>query len=168
MNDNRECRHWLLTITLTAVSLLYGTSACGAHAGPDRAAAAMSVAGATAEEEAPSAAGAGAGAEPVVESDWCAARQVLVTKCQRCHTAPPEHGAPFPLVSYDDTQIVGARGEARFVAIEAAVSKEFMPPSFIALEPPVAGLVEDERAALLAWCRTGGLPAPPGACDAEP
>jgi uncharacterized membrane protein len=145
---------------LTALSLLCGINACDAD---ERG---LVVAGAAGDDDAPGA--AGTGSELMIESDWCAARQVLATKCQRCHAAPPEHGAPFPLVAYDDTQVLSARGEARFVAIEAAVSKDFMPPSFITLEPPVDGLVEHERDVLLSWCRAGGPPAARGQCDGEP
>ena len=164
MNDQSDCRRQLLTITLTVLCLLCGTNACDADARPD--AARRAIAGAAGEEGDASSA-AGTDTEPAMESDWCAAQQVLVAKCQRCHTAPPEHGAPFPLVTYDDTQVVNARGEARFIAIDAAVSKDYMPPSFITLEPPVAKLTEPERDVLLAWCRAGGLPAM-RACEDEP
>lgn len=160
MNDERDERGRLLTITLVALSLLWGTNACDANARHD---AATTVAGATGDEDAPGA--AGAGSEPVLGADWCAARQVLVAKCQRCHAAPPEHGAPFPLVSYEDTQVVTAHGEARFVAIETAISQDYMPPSFIALQPAVAELDEHERDVLLGWCRAGGPPGTPGDCD---
>jgi hypothetical protein len=99
------------------------------------------------------------------ELDWCAARRVLEAKCQRCHTAPPEHGAPFPLVAYDDVTEVSARGAARFVTIEAALTSDFMPPTFIDLQPPVLPLSEPEKALLLRWCSLG---APPAATDPCP
>jgi hypothetical protein len=102
---------------------------------------------------------------PEIEPDWCAARRVLEAKCQRCHGAAPEHGAPFPLTSYDDTQVLSARGKPRFVAIESAVSTDFMPATFIELEPPVEPLSEPERAVLLRWCSLGAPPAPSGDCE---
>lgn len=124
-----------------------------------------------AEAEAPlgeNEASAGAGHDdPDGEPDWCAARRVLEAKCQRCHAAPPDHGAPFPLVRYDDTQTINASGEARFVALAAAVSNDFMPPTFITLEPPVLPLEPAEKALLLRWCRAGAPPAPPATDTSE-
>jgi len=112
--------------------------------------------------------GAGSPRDLAVESDWCAARRVLEAKCWRCHGAPPDHGAPFPLVTYDDTQIVSGKGTPRFVVIEAAVSDDFMPARFIALEPPVAPLTDSEKAALLSWCDSGAPGAADLSCAAEP
>jgi hypothetical protein len=97
--------------------------------------------------------------------DWCAARAVLEAKCQRCHGSPPEHGAPFSLVTYEDTQVVNRRGEARFTAIAAVVADGFMPPSFITLEPAVAPLSAHEQELVLGWCRAGGLPTDEAACQ---
>lgn len=34
----------------------------------------------------------------------CDVFSVLNNNCQGCHSNPPQNGAPFPLVSYDDTQ----------------------------------------------------------------
>ena len=100
-----------------------------------------------------------------VSTDWCAVRAVLEAKCQRCHAAPSQHGAPFPLVTYEDTQVMNRRGEARFVTIAAVLEEGFMPPSFITLEPPVAPLSTPEHELLVGWCRAGGLPAEDGACE---
>lgn len=99
------------------------------------------------------------------EPDWCAARRVLEAKCQRCHAASPEHGAPFALVDYDDVTELSSSGTARFSAIEAAVASDFMPASFIDLEPPVLPLDEAEKSLLLRWCSLG---APPAASDPCP
>ena len=109
-------------------------------------------------------AGAGAAGAASVSADWCAVQAVLVAKCQRCHSLPPLHGAPFALVTYEDTQLLNRRGEARFVSIEAVVTEGFMPPSFIELSPAVEPLGESERELLVDWCRAGGLPAA-AACE---
>lgn len=95
---------------------------------------------------------------------WCLARGVLEAKCQRCHGDPTERGAPFSLVSFDDTQLTNNRGKPRFELIAEAVSSELMPPLYLKLDPPVAALDELERANLLAWCEAGA-PAPDVSCD---
>ena len=83
---------------------------------------------------------------------WCAAREVLEHKCQRCHGATPEHGAPFSLVSYEDTQVVNARGKARYELMAEAISSDYMPAMFVKLSPAVEPLTDEERATLLDWC----------------
>ena len=143
-------------ISFVALVLACGSAACAAKVESDSGTTATPIAGTA------GAADGGAGSEPALEANWCAARRVLEAKCQRCHAAPPEHGAPFSLVSYDDTQLLNAKGEARFVQIDAAVSKDYMPPSFIALDPPVSALTERERDVLLGWCRAG---APVATCS---
>jgi hypothetical protein len=79
----------------------------------------------------------------------------LEQKCQRCHAEEPQHGAPFALVSYQDTQVVNAKGKPRYERIATAVSSDFMPPSFLTLTPPVEPLTDLERAAVLDWCDLG-------------
>jgi uncharacterized membrane protein len=128
----------------------------------------------TVDEHGPLSSGAGAehssgaaGAAPdhAGERSWCEVQRVLQAKCQRCHAASPEHGAPFPLVSYEDTQVVSAGGTARFSAIEKAVLDDFMPPGFIALEPPVLPLSDAEKQTLLDWCASGAPAGPEPGCD---
>ena len=110
-----------------------------------------------------SSAGAPAEAGASLSSSWCAAREVLEQKCQRCHAEEPLHGAPFPLVSYEDTQVVNAKGKPRYERIATAVSSDFMPPSFLTLTPPVEPLTDLERAAVLDWCERGA----PGPAEAD-
>jgi len=95
---------------------------------------------------------------------WCKVRVLLEIKCQRCHGVEPENGAPFSLVSYEDTQVENRRGRPRFEAIEAAVAGDYMPPSFIVLEPPVESLSESERELLLGWCASGAPNDSDGEC----
>jgi hypothetical protein len=83
--------------------------------------------------------------------DFCAARAVLRDKCQRCHQEPPLNGAPFPLLTYDDTQVVDRKGVPRFQRMKAAIDSDYMPPLFLELEPAVEPLQPTERATLLSW-----------------
>jgi uncharacterized membrane protein len=91
--------------------------------------------------------GEGVGTGP----DFCAARTVLRDKCQRCHQDPTQDGAPFPLLTYADTQVVDRKGVPRFQRMKAAVDSDYMPPTFLDLEPAVEPLQDSERAALLGW-----------------
>jgi uncharacterized membrane protein len=103
----------------------------------------------------PSTAGTAAQGEPEPASGWCSVQSVLEARCQRCHGEEPQHGAPFALVSYHDTQVVNVKGKPRYELIAAAVSGDFMPPVFLKLVPPVEPLTDLERAALLDWCERG-------------
>lgn len=114
-----------------------------------------------------SSAGAPADVSSPLLSSWCAAREVLEQKCQRCHAEETQHGAPFALVSYQDTQVVNAKGKLRYELIATAVSSDFMPPSFLNVTPPVEPLTDLERAALLDWCERGapGPSTPDSPCE---
>jgi hypothetical protein len=95
---------------------------------------------------------AGDGGEHLgMEPDFCVARTVLRDRCQRCHQEPTLNGAPFPLLTYDDTQVVDRKGVPRFQRMKAAIESDYMPPLFLELEPAVEPLEESERAALLSW-----------------
>lgn len=89
------------------------------------------------------------------EPTWCEAREVLERNCQRCHGAKPSNGAPFALVTYEDTQASNKKGKARFETIAQVVASELMPPTYLELEPPVAALGDTDRRLLLAWCEQG-------------
>lgn len=98
---------------------------------------------------------------------WCAARTVLEQKCQRCHGAEPDYGAPFSLVTYEDTQVANAKGKLRYELIAAAVSSDYMPPSFLQLTPEVEPLTEQERTTLLDWCDAGAPGPDQPDCDEQ-
>ena len=102
------------------------------------------------------------------EPAWCAVQAILVRKCQRCHGSPLAHGAPFALVTYDDTQVLDRKGNARFSAMAVAVEQETMPAQYLELDPPVEPLQDDERATVLAWCANGGLLTGSAVCDPAP
>jgi hypothetical protein len=93
----------------------------------------------------------GGGDALAMEPDFCAARVVLRDKCQRCHQDPTQNGAPFSLLSYADTQVVDRKGVPRFQKMKAAIETDYMPPTFLELEPAVEPLRESERATLLLW-----------------
>lgn len=115
-----------------------------------------------AESGAPSAA---SGASGAVSSSWCATDRVLSHKCRRCHRDPPLNGAPFPLLSYDDTQVVDGRGKPRFQKMADSVASAYMPPQFLSLTPPVEPLTDEERSTLLEWCAAGARADDGAACD---
>jgi hypothetical protein len=100
--------------------------------------------------------------EPVT---WCEAEAVLEAKCQRCHGDPLENGAPFPLVTYDDTQVEVA-GQPRWMKMQHVLETDFMPPKFLPdLEPPVEPLTEEEKQVLLDWLDESALPEGGTDCD---
>jgi hypothetical protein len=83
---------------------------------------------------------------------------VLADKCQRCHQDPPENGAPFPLLSYADTQVFypPAQNQTRVVdTMQRAIETGFMPPVGVQLDPAVEPLTGDEEELLLDWLESG-------------
>lgn len=92
----------------------------------------------------------------------CAVRLAIEAKCQRCHASPPENGAPFPLLTWDDTRAPYGRvvvHEAMLVAVESG----FMPLTELDLDPPVEDLTPAEKATLVSWLREGAPPDTSGA-----
>ena len=95
---------------------------------------------------------------------FCAALTVLRDKCQRCHQSPPQHGAPMPLLTYEDTQgQYYTTNKTWSDAIVGAVARGVMPDLTqndppTSLMPPVEPLTEDEKATLLDWLAEGALP----------
>jgi hypothetical protein len=90
----------------------------------------------------------------------CGADKVLKNVCQFCHTNPPQHGAPFPLVTYANTQSE-LDGKPIYFWMEKYVSEEIMPL------PPVE-ISDADRAILLKWLRAGAPPRQTGiVCDGD-
>lgn len=90
----------------------------------------------------------------------CAPAAVLKNVCQHCHTNPLQHGAPFPFVTYSDTQ-AELDGHPLWYWMERVVSQDIMPL------PPVE-IGDDEKATLLAWLRAGAPPRAAGeSCDGD-
>jgi hypothetical protein len=80
----------------------------------------------------------------------CDPQRILAAVCQKCHTNPQRNGAPFPLVTYDDTQAIwkGARITSYMLP---ALQKGIMPL------PPVT-IAPADRAMLIAWLTAGAPP----------
>jgi hypothetical protein len=103
---------------------------------------------------------------------FCDALQVVRAKCQRCHTDPPQNGAPVPFLTYEDFQ--RPYGGGAFKYWEAAigmVEKDIMPYVTLnepptSLMPPVEPLTAEEKATLLGWLRQGAQPE--GGTDCPP
>lgn len=94
--------------------------------------------------------------EPSGTVSWCQVSEVLEAKCQRCHVDAGLHGAPFPLVSFDDTQVVEKSGDSRrWERMQLMVDQGFMPPEDPRLDPPPAKLTSDEKTTLMTWFGEG-------------
>ncbi len=106
-----------------------------------------------------SAAGDGEGELP------CAIEAIVESRCRHCHSDPPVNGAPFPLVTYADTQalydsVLLGESQARFALIHYAVTVDYMPLDVAPLTP------DEERQALLAWaCACAPKRAPGEVCE---
>src|SRR5688572_10943538 len=107
----------------------------------------------------------GEGGVPAVPVRFCQAEIVLRTVCQRCHTDPPLNGAPFSLVTYEDTQEPFGTGRQRWQRMKEAVESGFMPLQGLDLDPPIEPLTCEERSTLLGWL--GQCAPPEGGTDCE-
>ena len=141
-------------ILLGAAALLVGCSAPAPVSAPSNDGGASNPDMSTAE----------AGATHEVNSEWCAALAVLETKCQRCHANPPQNGAPFALLTYEDTQALDRNGTPRFEKMREVVESDYMPPGFLKVTPPVEPLSAAEKSTLLAWL-AGEPPLGAASCD---
>ena len=67
--------------------------------------------------------------------------------CQQCHTNPPRNSAPFPLVTYDDTQVI-ASGMPIWTYMRTAVENRVMPLPPVQIDPV-------DRDTLISWLESG-------------
>jgi hypothetical protein len=96
---------------------------------------------------------------------WCQALGVLESSCQRCHTDPPQNAAPFSLMTYADTQAPYFTTDfATWERMQRAVETDFMPATFIELDPPVQPLTCEEKTTLLGWLDQGARLVGPENC----
>jgi hypothetical protein len=109
----------------------------------------------------------GSGADEDVT--WCQALGVLKSSCQRCHVDPPLNGAPMALLTYEDTQAQWFTTEFKtWERMQDAVAGEFMPATFVELDPPVMKLSCAEKTTLLGWLEQGAkLVGPENCTDAD-
>jgi hypothetical protein len=92
----------------------------------------------------------GEGGALSVTVTFCQAERVLRESCQRCHGDPPVNGAPFSLVTYEDTQQPYDVGKARWQRMYEVVESDFMPLR-LRLDPPVEPLTCEQKKTLLGW-----------------
>jgi len=98
---------------------------------------------------------------------WCDAARAIHAKCERCHSAPPRlYGAPFPLLTYADTQLEYPPGSGQLVSqrMYGMIAHGRMPPLGQPMDPPVEPLTDAELDILLVWLREGALPYGGEAC----
>ncbi|HXK20553.1 MAG TPA: hypothetical protein VNG33_22235 [Polyangiaceae bacterium] len=95
----------------------------------------------------------------------CDAMAVIHARCsQRCHSDPPQNGAPVPFLTYADTQAQYYTTDMKFSDVMLpAVQKDFMPYQGLNgpptnLMPPIEPLAADEKATLVNWLKQGALP----------
>lgn len=101
-------------------------------------------------------------------SDFCDAFAVIRQKCQRCHSSPPAHGAPFALDGYDATQVPSHDGQTiRADRMGEVIESGFMPLTTLRLDPPVEPLTCEEKATILGWIAEGAPPPPDSDPDCE-
>jgi len=96
---------------------------------------------------------------------FCQAERVLRESCQRCHQDPPVHGAPFALVTYDDTQLPFSGEELRWERMREVVEADIMPLRGIRLEPPVEALTCEQKTTLLGWLEQCARPEGGVSCE---
>jgi uncharacterized membrane protein len=86
---------------------------------------------------------------PTGSVTWCEVSGVLARKCRTCHVGEGLNGAPFPLVTYADTQVLlESLDKRRWELMQNMVDQDKMPP-----EDPK--LSESEKELLMTWFGEG-------------
>jgi hypothetical protein len=106
----------------------------------------------------------GEGGALSVTVTFCQAERVLRESCQRCHGDPTENGAPFSLVTYEDTQEPYGVDKARWQRMYEVVESDFMPlrGNF---DPPVEPLSCEQKKTLLGWLAQCARPEGGTSCE---
>ncbi len=158
-------RRWHLVTLITLLAAPFSALGCGPDdKSPGRAAAAGS-SGTAATGGTPADGSDGEGGSTSDSPRFpCEVEAVIQAKCQRCHDQPPKNGAPFPLLTWEDTR--GPYGtKLVYQAMLPAIETDFMPLTQLKLDPPVEPLTPEEKTLLLDWL-AAGAPAEFGvACD---
>jgi hypothetical protein len=94
----------------------------------------------------------------------CDVEDVIEAKCQRCHDRPPQNGAPFSLLTWQDTRAQYGL-QLVYQAMLPAIETDFMPLTQLPLVPQVLPLSPHEKTLLLDWLGDGAPPAIDGNCD---
>lgn len=95
----------------------------------------------------------------------CNVDTILAASCRKCHSDPPQYGAPMPLLSWDHLH-AAAPGDAtkkvyERVAVKIGDDAAPMPP------PPNARLGGSDREVLTSWA-SAGAPKDEAGCDPKP
>jgi hypothetical protein len=84
----------------------------------------------------------------------CRVDAVLALSCRRCHYEPPENDAPFPLMKYEDIEVMRSGKPIRQL-MEQMVAADLMPPLDEPVQPKVTPLTLEQKNTLLGWLRAG-------------
>ena len=169
----------VVVVSVFVVGLL-GLHGCGDQSSertggggiPDLTAGSTATAGAGQTSEAGASDG-GAGAAASGPVQWCDAYKVINCVCQQCHQDPPLHGAPIPLMTFEDTQApfpVASSKEKVWQEMQQVVGNGFMPyTADTTIQPAVKPLDPEQKSTLLTWLAEGahaeGGTDCPQACD---
>ena len=91
----------------------------------------------------------------------CEVAAVLQQRCQSCHQKPPQFGAPMPLLTWSDTQVLALGGQMpvnEMMKMKIEMGK--MPPP----STPTGPLSVEEKATLMAWLNSGAPKGSQGSC----
>lgn len=98
----------------------------------------------------------------------CNVETILVEHCQQCHSAPPQYGAPMPLVTYANLLAPAPtnHSEPVFQMVDARIHDDAAPMP----QPPNPRLDATDMATIDSWVDAGAPPGSGGACaiDAGP
>lgn len=88
---------------------------------------------------------------------YCDVAPIIESKCLRCHGEPQENSAPFPLTTYEMLVAESPEGSGQplYERMEEAITTDYMPATWMELEPPVEDLTEHEETTLLEWFHAG-------------
>lgn len=91
-------------------------------------------------------------------------RAIVLEKCVRCHSDPPQNEAPFPLTTYEafDGSYPGFPDVQIAERARDAVASGLMPFTGLELDPKVEALEASEKETLLLWFDSGR---PRGQCE---
>jgi uncharacterized membrane protein len=81
---------------------------------------------------------------------------VLERRCRKCHSRPPQNDAPFPLVTWADTQGTVPHNPLHPTIVDAMHAR-INDPKF-PMPPSGMELLDEERAVLNTWLLAGAKP----------
>jgi len=84
----------------------------------------------------------------------CDVHAVLQHNCFTCHQNPPQKGAPFSLLTYEDTQAPYGMTKQRWERMREVVDSGFMPQG--------SSLTDNDKQILLGWLEACAQPAADG------